>query len=130
MLMNADWPDYAENSETIREKLRQLSDETDLDFAVQLVGEFSELAPTSLAELKEAVAQSDGSRAGRIAHSLKGNCATFGLANLARKMLAVETTCRQGKVVPLESVTELERDYATAADELHGVVQELMEGAA
>ena len=128
MLASAGLPGPVENCVSIQQRLRQLTDETDLDFTAQLLGDFQELAPSSLAELREALAGGDIFRAGRIAHSIKSNCATFGLANLARRLLEVELACRAGRMVQAQAVGDLERDYRAAADELNEVMRNLIEG--
>lgn len=105
-----------ESREEIERKLRTLAEETDREFAAQIVEEFRSAAPPMLQDLRDALAQTDAVLAGRIAHSLKSNCATFGLIKLANHLQALELSCRQGQEPPPLSIVEPMITVYRAAD--------------
>jgi HPt (histidine-containing phosphotransfer) domain-containing protein len=111
-------PVEVESRQRIEEHLRQLAEETDLEFAVQIVDDFRAAAPPMIADLRDALAQTDPKLAGRIAHSLRGNCATFGLLNLAAQLHALETACKQNQVAPPVGAIEPVAASFSSADAL------------
>ncbi|MDL2266558.1 Hpt domain-containing protein [Desulfovibrio sp. OttesenSCG-928-G15] len=52
----------------------------------------------SLAFLAEALEKADSENATRLAHSLKGNCATVGAETMRSRCHALEKLCRDGKL--------------------------------
>jgi HPt (histidine-containing phosphotransfer) domain-containing protein len=99
-------PVEVESLQRIEEHLRHLAEETDLEFAVQIVDDFRAAAPPMIADMRDALAQTDPKLAGRIAHSLRGNCASFGLIKLAAQLQALESACRQAPDSPPVSAVE------------------------
>jgi HPt (histidine-containing phosphotransfer) domain-containing protein len=95
-----------ENREEIERKLRTLAEETDPEFAAQIVEEFRSAAPPMLRDLRDALFHMDSVVAGRIAHSLKSNCATFGLMKLANHLQALELSCKDEQDPPPLSIVE------------------------
>ena len=118
--------DGDERQEFIDSKLKQLAEETDDEFAATITGQFRETAPGMLAELREALERADAPLAGRIAHSLKGNCATFGLAALAGRLQQVELECRNAAPPAPVMVNALEERYRAAELQLMAAIQTVL----
>jgi HPt (histidine-containing phosphotransfer) domain-containing protein len=66
----------------------------DQEFMSELIDEFLDDARTQLKSLREGAASGDAERARRAAHTLKGNCRTFGAVELAS--LCQETEAAAG----------------------------------
>ena len=62
---------------------RELQETAGADFVKELVAAFLEEAPVMLADMRAALAAKEAERFRRAAHSLKGNCNTFGALGLA-----------------------------------------------
>jgi HPt (histidine-containing phosphotransfer) domain-containing protein len=90
-----------ESREEIESRLKALAGETDPGFAREIVEEFRANAWPMLSDLREALIRSDTKLAGRLAHTLKSNCATFGLARLAYRLRDMEIECRQESPHPI-----------------------------
>jgi HPt (histidine-containing phosphotransfer) domain-containing protein len=113
-----------ESREEIERKLRTLAEETDPEFAAQIVQEFRSAAPPMLRDLRDALSHMDAAVAGRIAHSLKSNCATFGLMKLANHLQALELSCKDKLDPPsLSSVEPMITVYHAADAQLAAAVR-------
>jgi HPt (histidine-containing phosphotransfer) domain-containing protein len=115
-----------EQQDWIENKLKQLAEETDEEFAVSIVSQFRESAPSMLAELREALERADLPLATRIAHSLKGNCATFGLARLAASLQEVEGHCRNAAPPAPQAVEPLSLRYRSAEQQLVSAIDTVL----
>jgi HPt (histidine-containing phosphotransfer) domain-containing protein len=103
-----------ENRQQIEARIRALVEETDPEFTLQIIEEFRSAAPPMLRELREALARPDSTVAGRIAHSLKSNCATFGLIRLASQLQALELACKDHPPPPVSAVEQVVAVYRAA----------------
>ena len=99
----------------------ELQDAAGAEFAAELVGTFLEEAPLMLAELRSALADGNGERFRRAAHSLKSNGHTFGAAPLGDLARVLELGGLPADAAPLDA---LDAEYARAA----AALQELARG--
>lgn len=116
-------PDIQEQQDWIETKLKQLAEETDEEFTASIVEQFREAAPGMLADLREALERADLPLATRVAHSLKGNCATFGLARLAASLQEVEGYCRSAAPPAPQAVEPIASRFRLAETQLLGAMQ-------
>ena len=83
---------------------------------------FIEDVPQLIAELEQACRNSDSGTVCRMAHSLKGLCATFGAEPARTYAQGIEHDCCEGRVVPGQRidllVQSLRRTMATLRSEL------------
>ena len=112
---------------SIESKLKLLADETDPQFAVSIVAEFCAAAPAMLSDLRDALARGDAPLACRIAHSLKSNCATFGMLNIAAVLQQVELACKQQKAPPAPAIEAIVASYLAAEQQLSRAVREVLQ---
>ena len=101
----------------------ELKEATGEDFVVELVQTFLEEATHMLAELKQAVANSDAESYRRAAHSIKSNANTFGavgLAELARK-IELGSLPDAGDLGDAEA---LELEFNRSADALRSLIDD------
>lgn len=115
-----------EDQAVIAAKLRQLAEDTDPLFVQDLGSEFLNSAPHLLAEIDGALASGDQKRAAMLAHSLKANAATFGLAELARQLFELETACKseEGRK-PVEICGTARQAYPESAKKLEAQLREM-----
>ena len=90
----------------------ELQNAAGAEFAAELVGTFFEEAPLMLAELRSALADGNGERFRRAAHSLKSNAQTFGATTLAERARTLELGGLPADAAPLDA---LDAEYARAA---------------
>jgi HPt (histidine-containing phosphotransfer) domain-containing protein len=116
-----------ESREAIEARLRSLVEETDPGFAREIVEEFRLSAGPMLSDLREALMRHDARLAGRLAHTLKSNCATFGLARLAERLKDLELECRQAAPHPTSfGVEGLLAAFKAADAQLEHVAEALL----
>jgi HPt (histidine-containing phosphotransfer) domain-containing protein len=118
--------DKVEQQDWIEAKLKQLAEETDEEFAASIVAQFRTSAPGMLTELRDALERADLPLATRIAHSLKGNCATFGLARLAAVLQEVEGQCRNAAPPAPQYVEPLTERYRVAETQLQSAIDTVL----
>ena len=99
----------------------ELQEAAGAEFAAELVGTFFEEAPLMLAELRSALADRNGERFRRAAHSLKSNSHTFGATPLAELARDLELG---GLPANASTLDALDAEYGRAATTL----QELARG--
>lgn len=74
------------------EALKRMGD--DREVYLEIARYFASTLPDSLQALKEALASEQADKARRLAHSLKGNCATVGADDLRAQCYTLELLCR------------------------------------
>ena len=91
----------------------------------ELVAAFREEGPQRIAELRRAVAGGDSALAGRAAHTLKSNSATFGATDLASLCRRLETAARGDELAGAAGVVaDIERCWALVCRDLDRLGQE------
>lgn len=111
---------------TVEAKLHELATETDPEFVQDIVQEFLSTAPSQVVEIQDALNREDMAKAGRAAHSLKANCATFGLAGLAHALQQLEMSCRDGQLARASMhLVEIKTSYALCRPVLSGAVNRI-----
>jgi HPt (histidine-containing phosphotransfer) domain-containing protein len=126
MSCSAVQPPGAENREEIEGKLRTLASETDPEFALDLIEQFRSAAEPMLLDLRDALARPDAASARRIAHTLKGNCATFGLMRLAGQLQVLETACLQQPPPPPDDCDPVMERFRAANDLLAATAETVL----
>ena len=108
---------------TVEAKLHELATETDPEFVQDVVNEFLTTAPAQVTEIQDALNREDLAKAGRAAHSLKANCATFGLAGLANTLQQLESSCRNRLLAEASMhLIEIKTSYALSRPVLTDVL--------
>lgn len=109
----------------VEAKLQELASETDAAFVKDIVSEFLDASPALLGEMHRSLATKDLATAGRTAHSLKGNCATFGLIQLAAALEHFEVSCRRSHTgEAMSRLLAIQGEYAESTAVLaHAVKQ-------
>ena len=91
----------------------------DPEFVAELIDELLADAPTQLESLREAATSGDAIRAGRAAHTLKGNSQTFGAGELASLSLEAEAAANAGNLdAVLARLDEIDAEWGRVAAEL------------
>jgi HPt (histidine-containing phosphotransfer) domain-containing protein len=122
-------PDNGQSSDDagiVASKLHQLAQDTDPLFVHDLGLEFLNSAPCLLQEIQTALSAGNHRRAGMLAHSLKANAATFGLAGLAQNLKDLEMACKAEQ--PQETVRIYDatlRAYPVSAQSLERQLSEM-----
>ena len=91
---------------------------------VAIFEKFVEGVPGLLARIREAAASGNGEEAGSIAHQLKGSSSSFGFAEFASRMKAIELTAKAGEDVTPFSDEAWETGTATFFAELRERVRQ------
>jgi HPt (histidine-containing phosphotransfer) domain-containing protein len=78
----------------------------DKDLYLEIAHYFSSHLEESLKDLGAALSSADALTAVRLAHSLKGNCATVGADVLREHCKTLENLCREGKLDSARSLYE------------------------
>lgn len=113
-------------ADPIREKLGELSADTDADFTASLVAQFLAEAPQMLKDIGRALTAADTQQAARLAHSLAPNCGSFGLAHLSTALKQFELFCKNGQFEAARTGwPEILRSYSTSEAELQRISREL-----
>jgi HPt (histidine-containing phosphotransfer) domain-containing protein len=89
----------------------------DHEALAELADAFLSEAPTRLAELRLGAAEGDAALAGRAAHTLKSNAATFGALEFASLCRRVEEAARAGEI-ERGSIDRLEEQWTQVRDAL------------
>ena len=90
----------------------------------ELVAAFREAGPERIAELRHAVDDADSALAGRAAHTLKTNGATFGATELASLCRRLEGAARMDELAgAAELIDEVERCWAVVSRDLDSLGQ-------
>jgi histidine phosphotransfer protein HptB len=93
--------------------LERLRDSIGEDFLGELVGTFLDDAPAQLSTLRSAFERGDAEEAGRAAHSLKSNGATFGAEGFSEVCRQLEEMANAGAVAEMgELLGRAETEYA------------------
>ena len=96
-----------------------LIDSVGSDFINELVATFFEEAPIIIANLRQALSESNTDTFRREAHSMKTNAATFGANNLAEFARTLEHIARENQLDQIgDQLDVLEHLYLTAQGEL------------
>jgi HPt (histidine-containing phosphotransfer) domain-containing protein len=91
----------------------------DPEFLAELVGDFLADAPVQLTSLRETAASTDAVAARRAAHTLKGNCRTFGAARLASLCQVAEAAAGAGDLdAVLARMDEIDEEWGRVRAEL------------
>jgi HPt (histidine-containing phosphotransfer) domain-containing protein len=101
--------------------LRELRESVgdDPEFVAELIDDFVADAPSQLESLRDAATSGDATRAGRAAHTLKGNSRTFGGKELASLCQEAETAAGAGDLdAVLSRVDEIDREWLRVRAEL------------
>lgn len=95
---------------------RDLQETAGADFVKELVAAFLEEAPVMLGDMRSAMAAGEAEKFRRAAHSLKGNCNTFGAHGLAAmaKDLELGGLDRAAAAGP-QALDSLAQEYARVA---------------
>lgn len=110
----------------VEAKLHELATETDPEFVQEVVDEFLATAPAQVVEIQDALNREDMVKAGRMAHSLKANCATFGLGTLAQTLQKLEFSCRNRLLAEASMhLIEIKTSYALSKPVLAGVLAKI-----
>ncbi|WP_051812024.1 Hpt domain-containing protein [Kitasatospora sp. MBT63] len=80
------------------EAIRMLADALDTESAIDLVDAFLGELTTLVEEIQQGVRHADADSARRAAHTLKSNCRTFGLEQLASLCAELEMLATSGDV--------------------------------
>ena len=120
---------HVETYSGIENKLKMLAEETDPEFAASIVAEFCAAAPAMLSDLRDALARGDAILACRIAHSLKSNCATFGMQNIAAVLQEVELSCKHQNTPHAPAIEAIVASYQAAQQHLSRAVREVLQSA-
>lgn len=108
---------------TVEAKLHELATETDPEFVQDVVNEFLSTTPSQVVEIQDALNREDLVKAGRTAHSLKANCATFGLSGLAHSLQRLEHCCRNRQLAEASMhLIEIKTSYALSRPVLSEVL--------
>lgn len=84
----------------------------DAEIVAELRDLFLEHAPVQYREIQAALATGDAGAAAKVAHSLKGACATFGAPRLAQVCKCIELLCKAGELdVARGHGDDLTREY-------------------
>ena len=84
----------------------------DPEIVVELRDLFLEHAPVQYQEILAALASGDAPVAVRVAHSLKGACATFGASRLGQVCKCIELLCKAGQLETARGhVQDLSHEY-------------------
>jgi HPt (histidine-containing phosphotransfer) domain-containing protein len=119
-------PGARPEGQAVEERLRDLARETDGEFVREIVNEFLDTAPERLEQVEYALRQVDFTTAGRDAHSLKGNCATFGLLRLAQALQQLETNCKAAdEKEAMARLQHIQENYADASRVLATVARQI-----
>lgn len=110
----------------VEAKLHELATETDPEFVQEVVDEFLSSAPAQVVEIQDALNREDMVKAGRMAHSLKANCATFGLGAMANTLQQLEFSCKNRLLAEASMhLIEIKTSYALSKPVLTDVVSKI-----
>jgi HPt (histidine-containing phosphotransfer) domain-containing protein len=76
----------------------------DAEFLAELVGTFLDASPAQLAALEAAAARGDAAEVRRVAHTLKSNAATFGMADVEKLCRELEGRAHDGDLAGADSL--------------------------
>ena len=101
--------------------LLELEEDGDYSTIKSIAGQFVEDVSTQIANIETAIAANDFLQTARIAHTIKGNAATFGLYQLEQIAKLIEASaknsCRDGDAVTM--CKSLREAFAAGSDALN-----------
>jgi HPt (histidine-containing phosphotransfer) domain-containing protein len=99
--------------------------DSDRRLLAELAGMFSQDCPRLLLEVRESIVQEDYERLERVAHTLKGRLAFFGVHDVRDKAMLLETMGRMHELHEAqETLAEIEADIARITPEFDALSRE------
>jgi len=97
----------------------------DKDFFKEIVGLFLENLPDSIAQIREAIANSDSNALDKAAHSLKGSVGNFGAKRAFEAAYRLEIIGREGRLAETDAaLSKLEKELK----DLEAAMKEALSG--